>query len=74
MYVLKPIRIGSSVGINPPREKGAKLGIVKGGTSYGADQLKGVRPNVVEPDFATQMDVACRVMKERGAVLRELAE
>ena len=32
------------------------------------------RLTVADPDFAAQMDVARQVMKERRAVLRELAK
>ena len=52
----------------------AKLGMAKGDTIYAVDQPDGVRLTVADPDFAAQMDVARRVMKERRTVLRELAK
>ena len=74
MHALKLTQIGNSVGVILPREMLAKLGIAKGDTVYAVDQPDGVRLTVADPDFAAQMDVARRVMKERRAVLRELAK
>ncbi|HEX3574962.1 MAG TPA: AbrB/MazE/SpoVT family DNA-binding domain-containing protein [Rhodopila sp.] len=74
MHALKLTQIGNSVGVILPREMLAKLGIAKGDTIYAVDQPDGVRLTVADPDFAAQMDVARRVMKERRAVLRELAK
>jgi putative addiction module antidote len=74
MHALKLTQIGNSVGVILPREMLAKLGMAKGDTIYAIDQPDGVRLTVADPDFAAQMDVARRVMKERRAVLRELAK
>ena len=74
MHLLKLTQIGNSVGVILPRELLAKLGMAKGDTIYAVDQPDGVRLTVADPDFAAQMDVARRVMKERRAVLRELAK
>jgi putative addiction module antidote len=74
MHALKLTQIGNSVGMILPRELLAKLGVTKGDTVYAVDQPDGVRLTVADPDFAAQMDVARRVMKERRAVLRELAK
>lgn len=74
MHVLKLTQIGNSVGMILPRELLAKLGMAKGDTIYAVDQPDGVRLTVADPDFAAQMDVARRVMKDRRAVLRELAK
>jgi putative addiction module antidote len=74
MHTLKLTQIGNSVGVILPRELLAKLGMAKGDTIYAVDQPDGVRLTVADPDFAAQMDVARRVMKERRAVLRELAK
>jgi putative addiction module antidote len=73
MHALKLTQIGNSVGVILPREMLAKLGVAKGDTIYAVDQPDGVRLTVADPDFAAQMEVARRVMKERRAVLRELA-
>ena len=74
MHALKLTQIGNSVGVILPREMLAKLGVAKGDTLYAVDQPDGVRLTVADPDFAAQMDVARRIMKERRAVLRELAK
>ena len=74
MQALKLMQVGNSVGVILPRELLAKLGVGKGDTIYAIDQPDGVRLTVADPDFAAQMDVARRVMKERRAVLRELAK
>jgi putative addiction module antidote len=74
MHALKLTQIGNSVGVILPREMLAKLGMAKGDTIYAIDQPDGVRLTIADPDFAAQMDVARRVMKERRAVLRELAK
>jgi putative addiction module antidote len=52
----------------------AKLGMTKGDTIYAIDQPDGVRLTIADPDFAAQMDVVRKVMKDRRAVLRELAK
>ena len=74
MHALKLTQIGNSVGVILPRELLAKLGMAKGDTIYAIDQPDGVRLTVADPDFAAQMYVARRVMKQRRAVLRELAK
>ncbi|MGD0102629.1 MAG: AbrB/MazE/SpoVT family DNA-binding domain-containing protein [Rhodopila sp.] len=74
MHALKLTQIGNSVGVILPREMLAKLGMAKGDTIYAVDQPDGVRLTVADPDFAAQMEVARRVMKQRRAVLRELAK
>jgi putative addiction module antidote len=74
MHALKLTQIGNSVGVILPREMLAKLGMTKGDTIYAIDQPDGVRLTVADPDFAAQMQVARRVMKERRTVLRELAK
>lgn len=74
MHALKLTQIGNSVGVILPREMLTKLGVAKGDTIYAIDQPDGVRLTVADPDFAAQMEVARSVMKERRAVLRELAK
>jgi putative addiction module antidote len=74
MQALKLTQVGNSVGVILPRELLAKLGVGKGDTIYAIDQPDGVRLTVADPDFAAQMDIARRIMKERREVLRELAK
>jgi putative addiction module antidote len=74
MHALKLTQIGNSVGVILPREMLARLGMTKGDTIYAIDQPDGVRLTIANPDFATQMEVARKVMKDRRAALRELAK
>ena len=74
MHALKLTQIGNSVGVILPREVLAKLGVGKGDTLYAIDQPDGVRLTTANPDFAAQMEEARKVMKDRRAVLRELAK
>jgi len=74
MQALKLTQIGNSMGVILPREMIVRLGLAKGDTIYAVDQPDGVRLTVADPHFAAQMDVARQVMKERRAVLRELAK
>jgi putative addiction module antidote len=74
MMTLKLTQIGNSVGVILPKELLSKLGVGKGDTLYAIDTPEGVRLSTAEPDFEAQMEVARRIMKERWAVLRELAK
>jgi len=74
MHSLKLTQIGNSMGVILPREMLARLGMAKGDTLYAVDQPDGVRLTVADPDFATQMEAARKIMKNRRAVLRELAK
>jgi putative addiction module antidote len=74
MAELKLIGIGNSVGVILPREMLVKLGLQKGDTVHAIETENGLRLTVADPDFEVQMEVARRVMKERRAVLRELAK
>jgi putative addiction module antidote len=74
MAELKLIGIGNSVGVILPREMLVKLGLQKGDTLHAIETENGLRLTVADLDFEAQMEVARRVMKERRAVLRELAK
>jgi putative addiction module antidote len=74
MHSLKLTQIGNSMGVILPKETLVRLGLTKGDTLYAVDQPDGVRLTVADPNFAAQMDVARQVMKDRRAVLRELAK
>jgi putative addiction module antidote len=71
---LKLTQIGNSVGVILPKELLARLGVGKGDTIYAIEQPDGVRLTTADPDFEAQMEVARQTMKERRAVLRELAK
>ncbi len=74
MAELKLTGIGNSVGVILPREMLARLGLQKGDTLFTHDTPDGFLMSVSDPEFEAQMAVAERIMKERHAVLRELAK
>jgi putative addiction module antidote len=74
MVALKLVNIGNSVGVVIPKDVLGKLGVGKGDTLYAVETPEGVRLSVSDPEFESQMEVARRIMKERRAVLRELAK
>lgn len=74
MMTLKLTQIGNSVGVILPKELLGRLGVGKGDTLYAIDTPEGVRISTADPEFEAQMEVARRIMKERWAVLRELAK
>jgi putative addiction module antidote len=74
MVELKLKSIGNSVGVIIPKEMLAKLGLGQGDTLYGIETPEGLRLSTSDPVFEEQMAVARRIMKERRAVLRELAK
>ncbi len=74
MSMMKLTQIGNSVGMILPKELLARLGVSKGDTLYTIDEPDGVRLTTADPEFQSQMDAARRVMRERRAVLRELAK
>lgn len=74
MAELKLIGIGNSVGVVLPKELLMKLGLQKGDILNAIEMPDGVRLTTANADFEAQMTVARRIMKERRAVLRELAK
>jgi len=74
MTALKLIGVGNSVGVVLPKDLLARLGLQKGDTVYAVDTPDGVRLTTADAEFEGQMAVARRIMKERRAVLRELAK
>jgi putative addiction module antidote len=74
MVELKLKNIGNSVGVIIPKELLAKLGLGQGDSLYAIETPDGLRLSTSDPVFEEQMAVARRIMKERWAVLRELAK
>ncbi len=74
MTELKLTSIGNSVGVVLPKEMLVKLGLQKGDTLHAVAIENGFRLTTADPEFEAQMAVARRIMKERRAVLRELAK
>ncbi|MEY2882451.1 MAG: hypothetical protein RL490_175 [Pseudomonadota bacterium] len=74
MQNLKITAIGNSAGIILPKEVLARLKVDKGDTLFLVETPDGYRITPHDPVFEEQMAVARRIMKERRAVLRELAK
>lgn len=74
MHTLKLTQIGNSVGVILPKEVLAKLDVSKGDEIYLTESPDGLRITVNNPEFEAQMKAARDIMKERRAVLRELAK
>ena len=74
MAEMKLIAVGNSVGVILPRELLVKLGVQKGDTLFAADVPGGVTLLIHEPVVEEQMTIARRIMKQRWAVLHELAK
>jgi putative addiction module antidote len=70
----KIIAIGNSAGIILPKETLARLNVEKGDTIYVTESSRGIRLLPFDPEFATQMEAARKVMRENRDVLQRLAE
>ena len=71
---LKITTIGNSAGVILPKELLARLRLEKGDELYAVETPDGIRLTAYDPEFAAQMEVAERVMREDRDVLRKLAE
>ncbi|MBP3980941.1 AbrB/MazE/SpoVT family DNA-binding domain-containing protein [Acidovorax sp. JG5] len=74
MHMLKLTQVGNSVGAIFPKELLARLQLEKGDELYLTEAPDGLRITLHNPEFEAQMRVAREIMKERRAVLRELAK
>lgn len=73
MSALTLTQVGNSVGVILPREMLAELGVGAGDTLYAVHTPDGIRLTTADPDFEQHMKVARRLMRQRRAALRELA-
>jgi putative addiction module antidote len=74
MFTLKLTQIGNSVGVILPKEVLARLKLEKGDEVFITESPDGYRITPHNPEFAEQIKAAREIMKERRAVLRELAK
>ncbi|MEQ1882777.1 MAG: AbrB/MazE/SpoVT family DNA-binding domain-containing protein [Burkholderiales bacterium] len=74
MFTLKLTQIGNSVGVILPKEVLARLKLEKGDDVFITESPDGYRITPHNPEFEKQMQSAREIMKERRAVLRELAK
>jgi putative addiction module antidote len=71
---VKLTAVGNSTGIILPRELLDRLRLKKGDTLHVLETPNGVELTSFDPEFARQMDVAERVMRDDRDILRRLAE
>ncbi len=74
MHTLKITAIGNSFGAIFPKDLLAQLKLEKGDELYVTDSPDGMRITTHNPEFEAQMKAARELMRERRAVLRELAK
>ncbi len=74
MHTLKLTQIGNSVGAIFPKELLARLDLSKGDEFYVTESPDGLRITTHNPEFEAQMKAAREIMRERRAVLHELAK
>ena len=71
---IKITAIGNSAGVILPKELLARLRLDKGDALYALETPDGIRLTTYDPDFAAQMEVAERVMREDRELRRKLAQ
>lgn len=71
---LKLIAIGNSTGLILPKDVLAELGAREGDQLYPVRTPNGIELRRADPEFIEDMEIARRIMRERRAVLRELAK
>lgn len=74
MHTLKLTQVGNSVGAIFPKELLAQLRLEKGDEFYVTETPDGYRITTHNPEFEEQMRISREIMKNRRAVLRELAK
>ena len=74
MQALKIISIGNSAGIILPKEALEQLRVSKGDTLYVYETKNGIELTPYNAEFAAQMEIAEKVMREDRDVLKVLAE
>ncbi len=74
MSTLKITTVGNSAGVVLPKEILQRLRVNKGDTLYVIETPNGIELTPYNPDFARQMEVAERVMREDRDILKKLAE
>jgi putative addiction module antidote len=74
MTTLRITTVGNSTGVVLPKEILQRLRVDKGDTLYVLETPNGIELIPYDPEFAAQMEVAERVMREDRDVLKKLAE
>lgn len=71
---LKITTVGSSAGVVLPKEILRRLRVEKGDSLYVNETPNGIELTPYDPEFAEQLEIAERVMREDRDALRKLAE
>ena len=74
MSILKVTTVGNSVGVILPKEILERLRVGKGDSLYVIETKQGIELTAYNPEFAAQVEVAERVMREDLDALKKLAE
>lgn len=71
---LKITTVGNSVGIVLPKDLLERLRVAKGDYLFASETPEGIQLRAFDDEFAEQMEIAERVMREDRDVLKRLAE
>jgi len=71
---LKITTIGNSTGVVLPKEILERLRVEKGDSIFAVETQNGIELTPYDPEFAAQIEIAERVMREDRDALRKLAE
>ena len=74
MSVLKVTTVGDSVGVILPKEILERLRVKRGDSLYAIETKNGIELTAYNPEFAKQVEIAERVMREDRDALRKLAK
>ncbi len=74
MSTVKLTTVGNSTGIVLPKEILEKLRVSKGDVLHLVETSRGIELTPYDPEFAAQIAVAEKVMREDRNVLKKLAE
>ncbi len=74
MASVKVVAVGNSTGVILPKEIVQRLRVKKGDTLYVLETPNGIELTPYDREFAAQMEIAERVMREDRDVLKKLAE
>jgi putative addiction module antidote len=72
--VLKIKKIGNSAGVILPKELLARLRVAPGDQVYVTEAPDGLRITANDPEFASKMEIAQKIMREDRDILRVLAK
>jgi putative addiction module antidote len=72
--ILKIKKFGNSAGVILPKELLARLRVAPGDQVYVTEAPDGLRITANDPEFASKMEIAEKIMREDRDILRVLAK